>query len=195
MASRFRGLESIEQIVTGRQLDVDPEGCWKAVVFYEEIPIRPPWLLRMLLPLPVRAAGAKSRPGARVDCIYAGGTLTKLITAIEAPRKIEFDVIDQQLGIEASVAALNGSYTILPSGRGSTILLMTRYRSYLAPRWLFRPLERLVLHALHGHVLRGLEVRLQYCSEVPDRESLMTTTEEAHAYAGHILSTPPSAAR
>lgn len=36
------------------------------------------------------------------------------------------------------------------------IFLTTNYSAYLHPRWLWRPLEKLVTAQLHHHVLRGM---------------------------------------
>ena len=41
-------------------------------MLYEEVPGHPPFLLRALLPNPVRTQGDKSRIGATVRCTYTG---------------------------------------------------------------------------------------------------------------------------
>lgn len=149
----------IETVATKIHLDVSPEVAWNLIMFYEEVPGRPPFLLRMFMPAPVRAEGRKTGVGAKVRCIYIGGDLVKRITAMEPPRLIQFEVVDQRLGIEACAVALDGSYTIQRSEDGADIVLTTRYAAYLHPRLLWSPLEKLVTGQLHRHVLKGMRRR------------------------------------
>jgi len=125
-------------------------------MFYEEVPGRPPFPLNIFMAFPLRTEGEKSGPGARVQCFYSGGYLVKEITAIEPLRLIEFDVIEQNLGIEHCVIALSGSYRIHPSANGVTIVLTTHYRAFLHPRPVWHLIEKVVANQLHGHVLRGM---------------------------------------
>ena len=158
--SRLFARESvIETVTTQVHLDVAPEIAWNLIMFYEEVPGRPPFLLRMFMPAPVRTEGKKTRVGAKVRCIYKGGDLVKRITAIEPPGLIQFEVIDQRLGIEACAVALEGSYVMRRSADGTDIVLTTRYAAYLHPRLLWSPLERLVTGQLHRHVLNGMRRR------------------------------------
>lgn len=154
---RFAGREGYEEVVKTRMvIAARPEACWNAVVFYEEMGVQAPWLLRVVLPLPLRVEGKKSGPGARVDCVYTSGYLTKRILELTPPSRIGFDVVESYLGVEDCVAAIEGSYAIKPVAGGSEIILSTRYGSALNPRWVFRPLEGFVLHVLHRHILRGV---------------------------------------
>jgi hypothetical protein len=91
-----------------------------------------------------------------VKCIYEGGDLVKRITVIEPPLRIGFEVLEQRLGIEGCAIARNGSYELVPHRDGTDILLTTHYSAYLHPRWLWRPVEKLVTSQLHHHVLNGM---------------------------------------
>ncbi len=158
--SRLFARESVtETVATQVHRDVSPEVAWNLIMFYEEVPGRTPFLLRMFMPAPVRTEGKKTGVGARVRCIYKGGDLVKRITAIEPPRLIQFEVMDQRLGIEACAVALDGSYVVRRSENGTDIVLTTRYAAYLHPRLLWIPLERLVTGQLHRHVLKGMRRR------------------------------------
>lgn len=152
----FAGAEASETVVTRIHLDASVEAAWMQIMFYEEVPGRPPFLLRTFMPCPVRTEGRKSSVGAVVKCIYADGDLVKRMTAIEPPRRIGFEVLEQRLGIEGCAIARSGSYEIQPRGEGTDILLTTNYSAYLHPRWLWRPLEKLVTAQLHHHVLNGM---------------------------------------
>jgi hypothetical protein len=152
----FAGAVVSESVVTRIHLDAGVQTTWNVMMFYEQVPGRPPMLLRAVVPCPVRTEGSKGSVGATVKCIYEGGDLVKRMTAIEPPRLIGFDVLEQRLGIEGCAIARNGSYELVPSGDGTDILLTTNYSAYLHPRWLWRPLEKLVTSQLHRHVLNGM---------------------------------------
>lgn len=152
----FAGKPVNETIVTPGHMDASPETVWSCIMFYEEVPGRPPFLLRALFPCPVRTEGGKTDVGARVQCTYRRGNLVKRITSVKSPNLMEFDVVEQQLGIEPCVQTVGGSYQIRPCGDGTDIVLTTHYRAYLRPRNLWRPLEALLVHEIHGHILSGV---------------------------------------
>lgn len=145
-----------EAVTTTLLLHVPPRHAWEALRFYEDIPARPSALLRLVLPIPIRSEGRKLQLGALVRCTYEGGYLVKRITAVEAPRLLRFEVLEQHLGIEHGVSLGDGSYEIRDHGSSSEILLTTAYRGHLRPRFLWRPLERILAHAVHRHILRGI---------------------------------------
>jgi hypothetical protein len=146
----------IETVSTRVHFDLTPEAVWDLILFYEEIPGRPPLLLRTLLPAPLRTEGRKTGVGAEIRCIYQGGDLRKRVTAMKPPYLIRFDVLDQRLGIEDWTRALEGAYRIEPEAGGADLVLTTRYAASLHPRFLWRPIEKLVAGQLHHHVLRGM---------------------------------------
>ena len=144
-------------VTTRIRLNASPGTVWDHIMFYEEVPGRPSLLLRALLPYPVQTHGDKTRVGTTVRCEYKGGNLVKRITAVDSPYQLRFDVIEQQLGIEACVRAVGGSYDISACGDASDVVLTTMYYSFLRPRSLWRPFEAFVLTRLHSHILQGLE--------------------------------------
>jgi hypothetical protein len=95
-----------------------------------------------------------------VHCTYDAGHLVKRITTVEPPHLLEFDVVDQRIGIEGCVTTLSGSYTLQPHGSEAEIILTTNYLGHLRPRRLWRPLERLLAHQLHKHILDGMRALL-----------------------------------
>jgi hypothetical protein len=152
----FGGRAVNEVISTQVYFTANPETIWNRIAFYEEVPGQPPFLLRAFMPHPVQTMGEKTAVGARIRCLYQGGDLVKRITAIEPPHRILFDVLEQRLGIEDCVVALGGSYEIDGNGNGSDVVLTTKYKAYLHPRRVWRPLERLIAGQLHRHVLDGM---------------------------------------
>ncbi len=139
-----------EVVATRLRFNCSPEEVWDHMMFYEEVPGRPAFPLRALLPYPVRSEGDKSRVGATVRCAYTGGDLAKRITAIEPPHLLRFEVIEQRLGIEGCLLTLGGSYQIYAVGDASDLVLITNYQAYLRPRSFWRPLEALLVSQLHS---------------------------------------------
>lgn len=165
-----------ETVATRVHFHASPEAVWNHIMFYEEVPGRPPFLLRALFPHPVRTEGDKSRVGAMVRCVYKRGDLVKRITTVERPRFLQFDVIAQRLGIERCVLTLSGSYQIHASGDSTDVVLITNYRAYLHPRFLWRPLEALLVKQLHCHILRGV------CAGVlPGNPAIHPVVAESHS--------------
>jgi hypothetical protein len=153
-----------EAVETALYLNATPEAVWQGILFYEEVPRRPLWFLRIFLPRPIRTEGEKTRVGAIVRCTYDGGHLLKRITAIEPARLVRFDVLEQRLGVEDCVSMSQGSYEIRAAEAGSEVLLTTHYHSHLRPRWLWRPLERCLAHRVHRHILDGMRAALAICA-------------------------------
>ncbi len=145
-----------ESVATRVHFDASAEAVWNRIMFYEEVPGRAPFFLRVLLPRPIRTEGDKTRIGTKVRCVYKGGDLVKGITRVEAPHLLEFEVVDQRLGIEDCILTLGGSYRICTCGHATDVVLTTNYEACLRPRWLWRPLEALLVGQLHRHILRGV---------------------------------------
>lgn len=149
-----------EAVETALYLDATPEEVWQGILFYEEVPRRPPWFLRIFLPRPIRTDGEKTRVGAIVRCTYDGGHLVKRITAVEPAHFMRFDVLEQHLGVEHCISMSQGSYEIRATEDGSQVVLTTHYRSRLRPRRLWRPLERRLAHGVHQYILDGMRAAL-----------------------------------
>ena len=156
-----------EAVETALHLNATPEVVWQGILFYEEVPRRPLWFLRVFLPRPIRTDGEKTRVGAIVRCTYDGGHLLKRITAVEPARLVRFDVLEQRLGVEDCVSMSQGSYEIRAMGGGAEVVLTTHYCSHLRPRRLWRPLERCLAHRLHRHILDGMRIALAICAAEP----------------------------
>ncbi len=150
-----------EAVATSVHFHASPETVWQGMLSYEEVPVRPPFLLRVLLPNPVRTEGDKTSVGADVQCRYKGGDMVKRITVVEPPHLMQFEVTQQHLGIEGCVTTLGGSYELRSCGGDQTeVVLTTNYRGHLRPRYFWRPLERFLAHALHRHILDGMRASL-----------------------------------
>jgi hypothetical protein len=159
-SSPFTGQAVAQSVKTIVHIHADPKDVWNRIVFYEEVPGRPPLLLRFFLPCPVRTEGDKLLLDGKVRCIYRGGDLVKQITAVEPPHTLKFEVAEQRLGIEKCMQALGGSYEIRRCRDGADAILTTNYLAYLHPRRLWYPLEQMLTSRLHRHILGGIEATL-----------------------------------
>jgi hypothetical protein len=90
----FSGNARSEAVETALHLHATPEEVWQGILFYEDVPHRPLWFLRIFLPRPIRSDGEKTRVGAIVRCTYDSGHLLKRITAVEPAHLMRFDVLE-----------------------------------------------------------------------------------------------------
>lgn len=149
-------------VVTRMNFDATPGRAWKGLVFYEELGGKPPLYLRLLLPVPIRNVGKVSKVGDETTCLYEGGHLLKRITKIETNVLYEFEVAEQALSIGAGMQLCGGHYRLrgLPDGR-TEVSIATRYFSPRRPRWLWTPIENIVCHWFHRHLLRSMRRQIE----------------------------------
>lgn len=148
---------AVESVVTSVQIPAPVGRTWNAVMFYEEVRHRPPWLLRYGLPRPLYARGSVAHVGDTKTCIYTKGHLTKRVTRRIPDHLLAFDVIEQDRIETPSVRLTGGSFAFEAEGPTMTrVELRTRYQPKLGPRWVWRPFERWAVHTLHGYVLEGM---------------------------------------
>jgi hypothetical protein len=139
-----------------------PRAAWDSIVFYEEVQHEPPWLVKLVLPRPIRAEGSKQAVGDVERCIYKNGHLVKVITERVDNEKLAFRVAEQHLHFEHDVTLRDGAFLLEPiDPRHTRVTLTTRYSRHLRPAWLWEGAERKVIHALHAHVLEGMRLRLR----------------------------------
>jgi len=156
---------TLEKVSTKMTLEGSPEQVWRRMMTYEEVPGDPPWLLKMLIPVPAGTQGDKSRVGAEIQCRYRSGHLVKRITAVEPGQLMRFTVTEQHLGIEDRARAVEGTYLLREVAGGTEVTLTTLYRGFQHPRFLWRPVERYLTHELHRHILRGMRTAVTAAKE------------------------------
>jgi hypothetical protein len=157
-----------DRVVTRMNVLASAAQVWTSLMYYESIEESPPWLLRVLLPRPIRTVGSKSAVGDQATCLYEGGHLLKQVTRLERRRLYEFCVVEQNLRIGGRVALSGGSYGLAERPDGTTDLtVMTGYVSRNRPRWLALPVERLACHLFHRHLLRSIKRKAEAGAAVP----------------------------
>lgn len=142
------------EVVTRGVLDAPPGAVWDALMFYEQIDERPPWLLRLLLPEPLGTEGPKENEGDEALCRYRGGHLRKRVTEIHEGSYYGFEVAEQRLRIGAGIVLSGGSYALRPLPDGRTeVSVVTRYAGGIAA---LRGVERAVCHLFHRHLIGAI---------------------------------------
>jgi hypothetical protein len=160
--------QNIAVVRTGLTIDATSEEAWNAIMFYEDVEHSPPWLLHLALPKPIRSEGNKQKEGEVVRCFYDCGTICKRISKIEPPRRLSFDVVEVKMRSENYASLRDGSFEIDQVGtKQSRIILTTRFERKLRPAWVWAPIERKVIHTLHGHVLEGMRRK---AAEIREKE-------------------------
>jgi hypothetical protein len=144
-------------IATRMIFAASPGQVWDGLMFYEQILDRAPLYLRLLLPSPIGVMGRKSLVGDTVRCLYQDGHLLKRVTRIERGIRYEFEVIEQNLEFGGGMRLKGGCYVLCGLRDGRTeVSLTTIYMSPKRPRWLWEPIEAVVCHRFHRHVLRAM---------------------------------------
>lgn len=146
----------MDRVTTKMLLAASPARVWRNLKFFEDISGRPRLPLRLLLSLPLQSEGDKLHVGGLVRCTYQRGHLVKRITDVVPAQRLRFEVLEQKLGIESLVRTVAGSYRFEAVPAGTRVELTTEYVSRLWPRFLWRPVERLLGHGVHRHILRGM---------------------------------------
>lgn len=148
----------VESIVTSMEIPAPVGRTWNALMFYEQVRNRPPWLLRYALPRPLYTFGSVEHSGDVRTCVYTKGHLAKRVTRRVPNELLAFDVIEQDRIETDSVILTGGSFAFIPLGPDRTrVDLTTRYQPKLGPRWIWRPFERLAVHTMHGYVLDDMK--------------------------------------
>ena len=159
--SRLFVREAISESVSTRgHFNASLDFVWRHLLFFEDVRERAPFPLRVVLPHPLRTEGDKTRVGSQVRCAYSRGDVLKHITVVEEARLLQFDVVEQNLGIEDCVLTQSGSYRFFRCGDGTDVARVTNYLTYLRPRRLWRPLEKLLAQQLHRHILAAVRASL-----------------------------------
>ena len=149
-------------VCTSGRLSCEAQRAWEKVCFYEHIATEPSWLLRTVLPVPVRTTGTYSKVGDISRCLYSdGGYLAKKIVHLVGGRRIEFDIVEQSIRYANRIVLKGGTIQIESHADGtSTVLMMTRYERHGAARWIPRGFINYVVKAMHQIVIRDMQSQL-----------------------------------
>jgi len=149
-------------VVTEVRLSVPVERVWDELMFFEQVPRRAPLILRLLLPTPVRAEGARCAVGDETRCVYKQGYMLKRTTQVDRWRRYSFEVAEQRMPVGVGIRLLSGGYALREvADRATRLAVETRYASPRRPAWLWRPVEAAVCRAFHHHILEAIRERAE----------------------------------
>lgn len=155
---------AVEEVRTAVDVPVGSQQAWDGVMFYEQVKLPQPWLLRWFLPKPLYTTGSADKVGDRKVCVYSHGRLVKSILEVIPGRRLDFAVVEQTHVENRSVRLIGGSFIFEPIDDHHTrITLSTRYEPLLSPRFAWRPFETLGMSTLHRFVLKGMALKAEEC--------------------------------
>jgi hypothetical protein len=155
-----RARERSASVTTCQDFFAPRNAVWDALMFYEEVPKKRPFLLRRFLPAPIGTEGCKSEVGSEVRCRYVDGHLVKRVTHIVPEHNYAFEIIEQNLAL-GGIQLLGGEYTLCKLSEDRTrVALATCYASPNYPRWLFGRVEAAVCHSFHQYILSAMRSNL-----------------------------------
>lgn len=146
---------SIAAVSTAAVVEASPTDIWSARIFGDDETAEAPALRRIGLAAPERNTGHASLVGDVKEIPLSDGLVRLRITRSDAPRVLEYDVLEQS-GFEDGTARLSGGalqLDALPDG-ATRVTITTRYEPLLGARAIWGPIERFVAEQLHRHVLR-----------------------------------------
>ena len=152
----------IHVVCTSGRLSCEAQRAWEKVCFYEHIATQPSWLLRTVLPVPVRTSGTYGKVGDVSRCLYSdGGYLAKRITHIVGGQRIDFEIIEQSIRYANRIVLKGGTIQIESHDDGtSSVRMVTRYEVHRAARWIPRLFINRVVKAMHEIVIRDMQTQL-----------------------------------
>lgn len=153
---------SVDAVASAAVLRAPLSSVWNALAFYEQIEARPSWLLRLLLPVPVRTEHRAWVAGVETRCLYETGWITKRLTRVEPPRRCEFEVVGQRLELGGGIRLVGGRYELSEDGARTRLRLVTRYEGAARPRRIWRPIEAAVCRMLHRHIVESVRLGLRH---------------------------------
>jgi hypothetical protein len=146
-----------EEVRTTVDAPIGTRDAWNGMMFYEQVKLPAPWLLRLLLPKPLYTMGRSEKIGDHRICVYETGRLVKYITAVAPGRRLDFAVTEQTNVENQSVRLIGGSFEFASvDASHARITLSTNYEPLLGPRWEWRPFERIGVTTLHQFVIEGM---------------------------------------
>jgi hypothetical protein len=190
----FAGLEAkltqptLREVSTTVDIDAPPEVVWDHVVGFTELPPPPEWFFRLGVSYPQRARIQGEGVGAVRRCEFSTGPFIEPITRWEEPRRLSFDVTSQPPSmtelspyrhvnaphLEGYMVSRRGEFrlTRLPGGR-THLEGSTWYTLAIAPEGYWVVPAEVLLHAIHGRVLR----HVRHLSETDPRNTAVARAE------------------
>lgn len=146
-----------ESVTTTITIDAPPEQVWDALVNFDRVEGTQPLLMRIGLPVPLSCEVKGTGVGAERICRFDRGFIRERVTKWDAPRALEFDVLEVRLPGRHWLGFQRAGYSVKQQGDGKTeVTRTTVVTSTLRPAWYWRVFERLGTETEHHYILEHL---------------------------------------
>jgi hypothetical protein len=173
-------IKSRAVVETIGKLSCSAKDAWETVCFYEHIRTKPSWMLRTVLPVPLKTTGCYGKIGDSSRCMYSdGGYLAKKITNIVPGERIDFDIIEQSIRYCRSIALRGGTIQIVAHDDASCSVRMITHYEFLSPVIATaRYFVDRTISSMHRIVICDMDNRL--CGESTAQNPARCTEPRAH---------------
>jgi Polyketide cyclase / dehydrase and lipid transport len=161
----------LREVLTTVDIEAPPERVWEHVLAFPDLPPPSEWFLRHGIAYPVRARIDGTGVGAVRRCEFSTGTFVEPITTWDAPSRLAFDVSSQPVPmtewnpwgaidaphLHGTLRSQRGEFRLiaLPGGR-TRLEGRTWYALDMAPQAYWTLWSDMLIHAIHGRVLRHI---------------------------------------
>jgi hypothetical protein len=149
----------IEVVSNTVRVPASPEQTWMYIQSIDSIHGSKPWLMHIGLPTPQRCTLEKAAEGARRTCYFDKGYIEETITKWDPPHYMELRIDRTHMPGRHWMGFETASYRLQPDGAATLLTRTTTITSHLAPRWYWRPLERLGVESEHRYLLNDVVIR------------------------------------
>jgi uncharacterized membrane protein YhaH (DUF805 family) len=173
---RSLGRAPLREVVSSVEVAATPEKVWPHVLGFTDLPPPAEWLFRTGIAYPVRARISGTGVGAVRRCEFSTGAFVEPITAWDPPHRLAFDVSSQPPAmqewspyrrlhpphLDATMASRRGEFRLIPLPGGRTRLEgSTWYQLEMGPQAYWSIWSDLVVHRIHGRVLRHIQAEVE----------------------------------
>jgi hypothetical protein len=173
---RSLGRAPLREVVSSVEVAAPPEKVWPHVLGFTDLPPPAEWFFRTGIAYPVRARISGTGVGAVRRCEFSTGAFVEPITAWDPPHRLGFDVSSQPPAmrewspyrrlhpphIDATMASRRGEFRLIPLPGGRTRLEgSTWYQLEMGPQAYWSIWSDLVVHRIHGRVLRHIQAEVE----------------------------------
>jgi len=162
----------VRALTTDIVIEASAEEVWPNVIGFSELPAPEDWMMRTGVACPMRARIDGEGVGAVRYCEFTTGAFVEPITVWEPPHRLGFDVVDQPPSMEewspwnvvhaphlvGTMQSRRGQFELIELSPNKTRLIGTTwYTLDLSPGLYWSVFSDLIVHRIHGRVLRHIK--------------------------------------
>ncbi len=162
----------VRALTTDIVIEAPAEAIWPNVIGFSELPAPEDWMMRTGVACPMRARIDGEGVGAVRHCEFTTGAFVEPITVWDPPHRLAFDVVEQPPSMEewspwnvvhaphlvGTMQSRRGQFELIELSPEQTRLVGTTwYTLDLAPGMYWSVFSDLIVHRIHGRVLRHIK--------------------------------------